>query len=83
MKKYFLEPITGNLIIVDSNNGNTTVCPELKNVRVFTAGGSAFMTQGHEDNELQSAVTPKGKKSNGRKCGNCGEVGHQARKCPN
>ena len=65
MKKYFLEPITGNLIIVDTNNGNTTVCPELKNVRVFTTGGSAFMTQGHEDNDMQSAVKEK-KNSNRR-----------------
>jgi hypothetical protein len=81
MKKYYLEPITGNLVIIDSNNGNTTVCPELKNVRVFTAGGSAFMTQGHEDNELQSSV--KEKKSNGRKCGKCHEVGHIARHCSN
>jgi hypothetical protein len=84
MKKYFIEPITGNLIIVDGNNGNTEVVPELKNVRVFGANGTAFMTQGHEENDMQSSVAPgsvAGKAP--RKCGNCGEPGHQARHCEN
>lgn len=89
MKKYFLEPISGNLIIVDSNNGNTTICPELKNVRVFNAGGAAYMTRGLEDNEMQSDAGPKAeRKASAKKstqlriCGKCGGSGHNARTCP-
>lgn len=85
MKHYFLEPITNNLIIIDGNNGNATVCPELKNVRVFKSDGEAYMTQGLEDNELQSSVREPGTRKLGgqRKCGKCGEPGHQARHCQN
>jgi Zinc knuckle len=85
MKKYYLEPITHNLVVVDTNNGNTEVVPELKNVRVFKSDGEAYMTQGHESNELQSSVREKGttKRGGKRKCSNCGEPGHIARKCPN
>jgi hypothetical protein len=78
---YFTEPITNNLIITDRNNGNTTIVPELKIVRVFKANVTALMTPGSKDNELNrlSEIDPK---KGARKCGNCGEVGYSARTCP-
>lgn len=80
MKHYFLEPITNNLVIIDGNNGNATVCPELKNVRVFKSDGEAYMTQGHESNDLHSSAKPS-KTTGTRKCGKCKEPGHIARHC--
>jgi Zinc knuckle len=85
MKRYFLELITNNLVIVDSNTGNAEIVPEIKNVRVFRAGGEAFMTQGHEDTAGHSSVREGGSNKSGgkRKCSKCGEPGHIARHCPN
>jgi len=82
MKKYFLEPITHNLIVVDTNTGNAEVIPELKNVRIFRADGEAYMSQGHEDNDMQSSVRPPKAKGTGkRRCSKCGTPGHIARHC--
>ncbi len=88
MKKYFLDPVNNNLIVADADTGQVSVIEAMKNVRVFVAGGSAYMTEGHEELDEHSSAPPPGKNrtSTGRgtrKCGNCGEVGHSKRTCPN
>ncbi len=86
MRKYFYDPRNNNLIVTDDKSSEVVVIEALKNVRVFVAGGDAYMLEGHEENELQSAHPPKGQKrgqvQGTRKCSACGQVGHIARKCP-
>lgn len=85
MKKYFYDRVGGNLIVVNTDGSQVSVIEQMKNVRVFVSGEEAYMTAGHEDNDMQSAVKPRREKHEGgvRTCGNCGETGHNARGCPN
>lgn len=93
MKRYFYDPESDNLIVIDETDGRaqqTKILPRLRNIRVFVgteAGVLDGLEDGGEGDHIRPPRVPKTSKEKKerapRKCGNCGQPGHIARKCPN
>lgn len=75
MRNYYYDQSNRNLVCYDDEAKAVSVLMRITNVKVFVGGDMQI-------GDFDADDTPPSKKG-GRKCGNCGKPGHQARKCDN
>lgn len=74
MRLYFFNPLDKQLAIYDSESEEIILCPRITMVRVAVGDMELDVADGHG----KSIVSKK----TGRRCGNCGGQGHNAKTCP-